>query len=116
MRRVIAHMGLNAAVEALDHPHWAGLPLVVGGDARGIAVMSRARLTPHPTDDDTETTRLPVLALGRVRTHRPSPIRLRGVAVSRLTPGSQLREQNQSGARPAPAPRHRMKPPTPRGG
>ncbi len=35
MRRVIAHMGLNAAVEALDHPHWAGLPLVVGGMPAG---------------------------------------------------------------------------------
>lgn len=43
--RAILHADLDAffaAVEQLDHPEWRGLPVIVGGDAKGRGVVSTA--------------------------------------------------------------------------
>ena len=54
-------------------------------------ILSRARSAAQPTADPAEIARLAELALQRALRDRPPPVRLLGVAVSRLVEGEQLR-------------------------
>lgn len=54
-------------------------------------ILSRARSAAQPTADPVEIARLAEVALTRALRDRPPPVRLLGVAVSRLVEGEQLR-------------------------
>ena len=54
-------------------------------------ILSRARSAAQPTADPAEIARLAEVALARALRDRPPPVRLLGVAVSRLVEGEQLR-------------------------
>jgi DNA polymerase-4 len=54
-------------------------------------ILSRARSAAQPTADPVEIARLAEVALARALRDRPPPVRLLGVAVSRLVVGEQLR-------------------------